>query len=292
MKKNKLLFILLIILLATGCVKYDLSMSVKTDKSMTLVLIDAFEKEYASYLEGDATSKDEYIALGYQVEDYEEENYQGLKLTKKFDSIDNISSPNCGTVELTELLEKKVDEIILFKSSKEGTVTTYTATFTYDLTEDDTDNSESVDYSTYASSMIFKYSITIPSNATIISNNADTTSNNNHTLNWNLEYGKKKNINFVFSIDDNNVTEEVLDEEEKTETPKEDDNVHVTGKDEVKENNGENNNNTFRYIVTGLIAAVIILGALAFKIKMSTRTKKNNTNSQLNHSTPPDNRNV
>ena len=133
MKKQKLLIILILVILISGCVKYDLQMQVNTDKSFNFVLIDAMLNEYAGMETQDQTTSDEYKAKGFEVENYSDNEYTGLKLTKKYNSIDEVSSTNCGTVELKNIIEQEGD-MILFKSQKNNTLTTYTADFTYDLT--------------------------------------------------------------------------------------------------------------------------------------------------------------
>lgn len=290
MKKRKIFMAIMLVFLLTGCVKYDLQMEVGTDKSFTLVLIQGMQKEYYSADSGyDEESIAEYEELGYQVEAYEDNDYKGLKLIKNYDNIDSLSSATCSQVELTDLLDIETTDITLFKSQKNGTITTYTADFTYDLSVEESE--EEVDYSSYSSSMYFGYTISLPKNATIISSNADSKKDDGYTLTWTIEYGKKKDIDFVFSIDENAVTE--TKEESKKEEPKkeEDQSVYQVGEEQEEI---EVNVSTSTVITFILIIAVIV-GLIILKLKTSTKlsfSKKNeNDPTILHHTTPPNNKN-
>ena len=284
MKKIKLLLIFIGILILTGCVKYNLDMSVGADKSFTLSMVDAVQNEY--YTENDNNNtKAEYEALGYEVEDYKTNTHTGFKITKKFDNIDQLSSSNCAQVELTNILELEADKLILFNSTKKDNITTYTADFTYDLTVDTTsEETDQVDYSEYSSTMEFTYSIALPTNATIISNNADDVSTDGYILTWNMEYGSKKDIDFVFEIDESKKGEATI----KEETPKEEEIIEE--EPIVEETNKEEKECSFKTLIFALIAIALVLGLILLKIKTYTNTKlisKNNEDSAFNHTTPP-----
>ena len=288
MKKIKITLILILVILLSGCVKYDLQMQVNTDKSFNFVLIDAMLKEYVGMGTQDKTTKDEYIAKGFEVEDYSDNEYSGLKLTKKYNSIDDVSSPNCGTVEIKNILEQEGD-LILFKSQKTNTLTTYTADFTYDLTVDKENEEE--DYSSYSEQMYFGYKITLPSNSKIISNNADIVSEDGYTLTWEIEYGEKKNIDFVFTIDDKDVT--------KTPNNNQNNNNNAQNNTEKEETPPKKEEElevkvTFSSIISLIIVFGIIGGLIYLKYKTSSKARFNKKNANnpsiLYHSAPPENR--
>lgn len=288
MKKIKLGIIILGIFILTGCVKYDLQMTVEGDKGFSITIIDAMQKEY--YTEDtDNTSIKEYEALGYKVENYQSSTHTGLKLTKEIDNIDLVSSATCGQVELTSLLGAESKDIILFKSSKQGTITTYVADFTYDLTiESTSDSEEEIDYSEYASSMDFSYSISLPSNATVISSNAKSTSANGHVLTWKMEYGKKEDIDFSFSIDESKQGETILKDDEPTIEEEKDEDPIV--EEESTENvTPQKEEFSFKTLILTLFTVVIVLGLILLKIKMYNQGKSNtkNTDKGLGHTQPP-----
>lgn len=298
MNKKRLLILIGMIFLLTGCVKYDLNMGVGQDKSISITLIDAIQKEYAGSIEN-TDSLEEYKKLGYEVETYNDNSYTGLKLTKKFNSIDEISSSDVQTFELTTLLDLETSNYKIFNSNKVGTITTYKANFTYDLTMEETEgSSEQVDYSAYSDSMIFTYKISIPSNAKIITHNADEKSTDGYTLTWNMKYGELKKINFTFTIDDNDVTSypgnnnDNNNNDNGSQTPQENDidddenqSNDTTNNNNNTNNKSENKTNKFGPIIGALLSIVIILGLLVYKIKMKKADKTPNT--PMSHSQAP-----
>lgn len=292
MKRIRMLVLFFTIFIITGCVKYELEMEMRTDKSFEITFINSISSEYASLSDSDETKK-QYENLGYTVSEYEDTSYKGLKITKEYDSIDLISSANCSTVELTKLLDIDSSEVILFNYQKTGTLTTYKANFTYDLTEkldsDATTDSEistdDIDYSEYADSMKFKYTISLPKNSKIVSNNADSVSQDGYTLTWNMKYGEKKNIDFVFTIDDNDVTDAVVKKEDTTSTTDD----KQTDNSTTSSSSPPQNISPISYIITFvLIAAVIVvIPFLKRKIGQKNRKPSSNDYSALYHSKPP-----
>ncbi len=300
MRKLKWLVLLFIVVLLSGCVKYDTEMKVGMDKSITITSISSIQKEYAELQQNDdAEEIKKFQDNGYDAENYQDDKYQGIKLTKKYDSIDMISSPNCGMVELTDIFEKKADEIVLFKSQKQGSVTTYTANFTYNLKEEDIEAQGDVDYSEYGSTMIFEYSFSLPDNVTIVSDNADSKTNNDKTLNWKINFGELKKINFVFRIDDQAVTEKVEDNSAE----QNDDAIVDNSNDEVitdatKPTTSQEDieeivpkASIFSYIISALFIGAIVFAFIKLKGKVKKRSIKIN-NSGIHHDVPPEHKNM
>ncbi|MBE6150385.1 MAG: DUF3153 domain-containing protein [Firmicutes bacterium] len=306
MNKKRLLILIGMIFLLTGCVKYNLDMGVGKDKSISITIIDAIQKEYAGSLEN-TDSLEEYKKLGYEVETYNDNGYTGLKLTKKFNSIDEISSSDVQTFELTDLLDLETTNYKIFNSNKIGTTTTYKANFTYDLTMAETEGSnEEVDYSAYSDSMIFTYKISLPNNAKIITHNADEKSSDGYTLTWNMKYGELKNINFTFTIDDNDVTTDPGNNNNTNDNNNNNDNDNENQTPPVNDDgNGSENNNDIKDsannnssdkkstdktnklgpIIGALLSIVIILGLLVYKIKLKKEEKTPNT--KMSHTQAP-----
>ena len=279
----------------TGCVKYDLSMSVSIDKSFELSLIEAIVKDYASMSQEIFEAKSEYEKMGYTVEEYSDDEYLGLRLKKNYTSIDQISSSDVGTVELTNLLNKKTTDLRIFNSKKIGSVTTYIANLTYDLTIDNNykyseniPQSDEVDYSEYADMMIFKYTINIPDNFELVSNNADEIKANGHTLTWNIKYGELTKINFTFKIDDKKVTKKV----EKT-INEDEDNDKDQLEDEKLDNNISNDEKkeepvkSYSYIFSFLILIAIFIGIFFIKSKLHLKPRTSSKNGQIYHDVAP-----
>lgn len=213
-----LLTFVLVLTLMTGCVKYNVSMEVKDDKSVTLEIIYGMEVD-TSMLEGDTSANtdtdyyeddteeddssvdvEDYKYLedaGYKVEEFKEEKEDtviaGVKVSKTFENIDDITAEEKTTVDFNDLFnEEKKDELGKLKFFyKNGS--NYAADFVFDFsTEDD------MDYSSYQDMFDLEYKITLPGES--ISNNATKVSEDKKTLTWDLDYGKKNNVNFEFSV--------------------------------------------------------------------------------------------
>ena len=97
----KILAIALILLVSTGCVKYNTTMEIKSNKSMTLTTIYAVE---SSVLESQGMTelmtddqKKQLTDKGYKIEEYSEGTMVGYKLSISVPSIDFVSAE--GNVE-------------------------------------------------------------------------------------------------------------------------------------------------------------------------------------------------
>lgn len=238
MKKiiKKFIMLCMVMFLTTGCLKYNLSMEVKSNKKVNLELIYAFglgaseqeesqdeqdetecgedefcyEDEEDMSMEVDKEDYEELLKYGYKVEEYEEKKddmvYSGVKITKSFDSIDDISDDK-NKVEFDFLTffnqedSYKNDPAIFYK---EGDV--YIANFVFNYTpgEEEMDLEalmEEEEYKKLLEAMDLKYTITLPQEAK--SHNATKVSKDGKTLTWELEYGKKNEVNFEFELGTN-----------------------------------------------------------------------------------------
>ena len=311
MNKKRIGILLVLVSLLTGCIKYDATMQLEVDSGFTFTIISALQKEYASSM-GDNTSYEEYEKLGYQIEPYSDNMYSGVKLTKKFNSIDDVSSANCGQVELTTLLEQDPSEFVLFNYQKVEDVTIYTANFTYNLELEEGEAGGDFDYSEFNESMVFKYTMTLPNNVKIISENADEKSNNGYTLSWNMKYGELKNIVFSFSVDEN-ALEEIPgdsqtdhnnnnnnnnennmnnngnntsnDEENIINNDNNKDENSVENTKDTTENDNKKSKQSLGSIFGVLISIILIVGLFIYKIKSKKDSVTPNTT--MSHHTPP-----
>jgi len=240
MKKYlKLVLSLIMVFALTGCLKYNVNMEVKDDKSVSLEFIYAMNTSYADQFNnmtnsideeededlevtgieeddelefdfdeeeeettGEDIDKEEFEWLekkGYKVEDYKYEDkegnkYEGVKISKTFDSIDDITKDDEKTIDFNALFQDKdkFDDSQFF--SKKGSV--YKANFVFDFTQDGQDVSEQ--YKDYAKMFDMTYEIKLPKKAK--SNNATKESDDGKTLTWNLTYGKKNTIEYEFEL--------------------------------------------------------------------------------------------
>ena len=209
MKKVVRLLISLVLLLAlAGCVKYDVTMGVNKDKSVDFEMVYAMDtssydnmgseeetnddttepEEDEEPIEEGSTgvTTDDYSFLekkGYKVEEFYEEKddkkYQGVKISKTFKSIDDITKEVDKTIDFNTIVGKveTFDESQVF--SKNGKV--YKASYLFDFSDDGKD--VSADYKDYQSMFELTFTISLPNKPR--SSNATKTSKDGKVLTWN-----------------------------------------------------------------------------------------------------------
>ena len=221
MKKNIKLTTLLILLVIslTGCVKFNSTMEIKKDKSMDYTVIYAFDKS----LFGDQEiltndDKKELENKGFTVSNYVDGNMQGFKVSKNIKNIDEVSSVNDATYDLSGLLDSNKSESKVFKFKKGFLKNTYTASFKFDSSDSDLNNSTSddttidndftidndtttdsdFDFSNMNTNMDLSFNVKLPYKA--ISSNATTKKNDDKELSWNLSSTGEDKIEFSFAL--------------------------------------------------------------------------------------------
>lgn len=222
MKKNIKFTILLILLVIslTGCVKFNSTMEIKKDKSMDYKIIYAFDKS----LFGDqeiltSDDKKELENKGFTVSNYVDGNMKGFKVSKNIKNIDDVSSTNDATYDLSGLLDSNKSESKVFKVKKGFLKNTYTASFKFDSSDSDLNNSTSNDttidndfttddnntttdsdfnFSNINTNMDLSFNVKLPYKA--ISSNATTKKNDDKELSWNLSSTGEDKIEFSFAL--------------------------------------------------------------------------------------------
>ena len=239
-KMAKLFLVFLLAVSLTGCVKYNVSMEVKDDKSVTLEVIYGMEisedmfgneeednstvgedneddywsdEEDDSWLDDEEEESDEVTTddykyleeLGYKVEEFEETKdgttTSGVKITKTFDNIDDITAKEKVTVNFNDLFQEenkdKIKDVKFFY--KDGN--NYVANFVFDFL--DGASAEERKESESGDSMItdLSYKIKLPVKAG--ENNASKVSEDGKELTWNLKYSKLNEVNFAFALGNN-----------------------------------------------------------------------------------------
>lgn len=222
MKKNIKFTILLILLVIslTGCVKFNSTMEIKKDKSMDYKIIYAFDKS----LFGDqeiltSDDKKELENKGFTVSNYVDGNMKGFKVSKNIKNIDDVSSTNDATYDLSGLLDSNKSESKVFKVKKGFLKNTYTASFKFDSADSDLNNSTSNDttidndfttddnntttdsdfnFSNINTNMDLSFNVKLPYKA--ISSNATTKKNDDKELSWNLSSTGEDKIEFSFAL--------------------------------------------------------------------------------------------
>lgn len=222
MKKNIKLTALLTLLVIslTGCVKFNSTMEIKKDKSMDYKIIYAFDKS----LFGDqeiltSNDKKELENKGFTVSNYVDGNMKGFKVSKNIKNIDDVSSTNDATYDLSGLLDSNKSESKVFKVKKGFLKNTYTASFKFDSSDSDLNNSTSndttidndfttddnntttdsdFDFSNINTNMDLSFNVKLPYKA--ISSNATTKKNDDKELSWNLSSTEEDKIEFSFAL--------------------------------------------------------------------------------------------
>lgn len=222
MKKNIKLTALLTLLVIslTGCVKFNSTMEIKKDKSMDYKIIYAFDKS----LFGDqeiltSNDKKELENKGFTVSNYVDGNMKGFKVSKNIKNIDDVSSTNDATYDLSGLLDSNKSESKVFKVKKGFLKNTYTASFKFDSSDSDLNNSTSndttidndfttddnntttdsdFDFSNINTNMDLSFNVKLPYKA--ISSNATTKKNDDKELSWNLSSTGEDKIEFSFVL--------------------------------------------------------------------------------------------
>ncbi|NLC48016.1 MAG: hypothetical protein GX758_01470, partial [Tenericutes bacterium] len=146
MKKIKMItLVFFFIFMLSGCVESTTKMTIDKNKKVTVEATYLIENNYydESYFD---LSK--YEKNGKTVEKVNAEEYSGFKVTKKYNSIDDISDSVGKEVYLSDFLGEEFDDSILFKVEKGFFKNIYTAKFKYDTTNADEglENIESNDY--------------------------------------------------------------------------------------------------------------------------------------------------
>ena len=141
MKKiRNLVMLLTVILLLTGCVKYNVNMDIKKDKSMEFKIVYALD---TSVLGEKANFSDEDLKKmkdqGFEVSKYSEGNMKGVTLTKKIKNIDDVSSVDGTEYSLSGILNNGTSK--MFKVKKGLLKNKYTAKFDFDSSDSGLQNS-------------------------------------------------------------------------------------------------------------------------------------------------------
>ena len=222
MKKNIKLTALLILLVIslTGCVKFNSTMEIKKDKSIDYTVIYAFDKSLFGNQEIlTSNDKKELENKGFTVSNYVDGNMNGFKVSKNIKNIDDVSSTNDTTYDLSGLLDSSNSESKVFKVKKGFLKNTYTASFKFDSSDSDLNNSTSndttidndfttddnntttdsdFDFSNINTNMDLSFNVKLPYKA--LSSNATTKKNDDKELSWNLSSTGEDKIEFSFAL--------------------------------------------------------------------------------------------
>ncbi len=227
MKKTKYIILMSSLILLSGCVKSNTTMTINKDKSMSLsskVLIsDKINNDNYKLLIKE--EKDKLQKKNITIENINDSNgYSGFSVTKKYDNIDKVSSEEYKEVVISNFLTDDFDDSVLFQVKKGKFKNVYTANYkfevedtfdsaeesTFETNEDTTevleeveniDDSNSIsasDLLKLPSEMEFKYIVELPYKA--LESNSSSKSNDDKTLEWNLTNNSSILINYSFEL--------------------------------------------------------------------------------------------
>ena len=287
--KKLIIGIVLVTVLLTGCMKMNLSMEIKDDKSMEFKMLYAVKKEILEqYAEEESLIDEETLEnmkkAGFMLEDYDNGDMKGYVLTQKIPNIDTISTASDIIFDLNKMLEGMDNNLYMFKVERGNNKNTYYAKFKIDfsksilenenITDNNQDSEDSLENNNIiggsiddeqlqnmlASGVDLSFSIILPNS--VLNSNASTIEDNGRRLNWNLLYNKENNIEFSFELGNN-------------------DNTNVINKDDSKDVS-HNEIVLDDYIVyTGLgvigllLIIIIILGIRISKLKKQNKYNEN-----------------
>ena len=218
MKKScKVLCLMLIVFMMSGCVKANIDISINKDKSMKLSILSAMDEsllqQYGSEGLMDEETKNEAENNGFKVDEYSDGSMKGYTLSKKFKNIDDISSDKKVNFDLEKLMSEENAQIFTVKQG--FFKNTYTVTMENNTSselesqmdfgdsttygqDNSMDFSSNIDLSSISSNMDMKFNVTLPYKA--IKSNATSTENDGKKLVWDLMNQNLQNIEFQFEL--------------------------------------------------------------------------------------------
>jgi len=195
-RMTKSISIFILIILLTGCAKFETTMTINKDKSMELSIISALDKNIAQN-KIDTVDINEYERRGFYIEKYIEDGKKGYKLIRQIKNIDDVSTEgNISKEEMTEGLYGDSEYIFIVK--KGFFKTTYKAEYDFDISELLVDENNQLLQPYESKDMDLKFRLNLPYKA--ISSNATSKSNQGKILEWDLT--QVKEISFEFPIYD------------------------------------------------------------------------------------------
>ena len=143
MRKLRSVVVLLVVtLLLTGCVKYNVNMEIRKDKSMNFEMIYAMN---SSLLQGkdvfDEKELKEIKDKGFKVEKYDKDNMKGFTISREIKNIDYISSSDAKEYSLSAITKKGDQKV--FKVKKGLFKNKYTANLKFDSSDSKMSNGNS-----------------------------------------------------------------------------------------------------------------------------------------------------
>ncbi len=223
MRKLKMMGVLVLFsIFTTGCMKMDLSMDIRKDKSMDFVIIQAVDQSLLSQQDGvdissimQESDMKELEKKGYKVEKYSEKSMVGYKISKTISNIDSVSTEKDIISNIG--LSDTSDEIFTVKKgffkntykakivSEDGNKITdqIDSNMGDNLNTDVTDSDDgssigNIDYSSMLANIDMKFSVHVPYKA--LSQNANEVTDDGKMLVWDLLNLTDSEMRFEFEL--------------------------------------------------------------------------------------------
>ena len=225
-KKCRFLFMLVMMFLMTGCVKYNANMDIRKDKSMDFKIIYAVDTTYFGEIElVETEERDNLRKSGFTVENYEAGSMKGVSISKMIKNIDTVSSTEDTKYSVSGIFDANAAGSALFKVKKGLFKNVYVADLTFDSNDsslsDDSDEEldecnpeyedcvgsvnpdldEEMNFPGLESAMQsidMSFNVTLPYAA--ISNNATEVTNDGKNLKWKLTTDDVASMQFQFAL--------------------------------------------------------------------------------------------
>ncbi len=205
----KLLLIVVMMVFLTGCMKMEVNMSIRKNKSMELDIISAVDKSLTEG-EGVTSSTDEkelekWKKAGFSVTGYDKDGKTGIEAIKEFKNIDDVSGDKDVYFDLNKLMDAEAPGKI-FKVKKGFIKNHYYAKLKADTSaaQGSTENQQfketdlnDLDTSALMSSMDLAFKVNLPYKAT--THNATSVDNDGKSLKWDLTK-VKEDMFFEFDL--------------------------------------------------------------------------------------------
>ena len=223
MKKSfKVLCLMLVAFMMSGCMKFNMNMDINSDKSMNLELIVAFANEMMGSSNETNMDNSEIQKLkdnGFNVEEYSDDTMTGYTISTKINNIDDVSTEKDTMFNLNDIFNgEKLSDIFTVKKGflkntyivkiGEEESTDMTNEIEDDLNSTYSDDSllatDDADLSMLLNSMDINFTINLPYKA--ISSNATNTENDGKTLVWQPTSASNSSSNIEFSFELYNMT--------------------------------------------------------------------------------------
>lgn len=221
-KLFKFITVFIFIIILSGCIKLNVTMDIKKDKSMDIGYLTAVLESLMENTNGKSIIDEEAIEekrkQGFTVTPYSDNSYVGYKLSKHINNIDKYSTTNSVVADLS--VDNKKENEYLFSVQRGLFKNKYTAVFVFNdvsnmnnnqlndtnnfnedqfLEEDDDTILDPSYLETMQNSFDCSFIVNLPNK--VLNNNATSVSEDGKKLTWNLtKLTDKDNISFTFEL--------------------------------------------------------------------------------------------